>query len=121
MVDVPGNPIRILIIEDEAIIAMTTEDMAEDLGHQVVAIAATLGTALAAVDAGGFDLALLDINLNGEPSMPVAARLQAAGVPFVFTTGYGSAGPDGPFADAPLLAKPYRSADLANAIAAAIA
>lgn len=120
MTSEPESPIRVLIIEDEAIIAMTTEDMVEDLGHHVVGTAATLRAALAAVDAGGFDVALLDINLNGEPSMPVAGRLEAAGVPFVFTTGYGSAGPNGAFADAPLLAKPYRSADLANAISAAI-
>lgn len=105
--------LRILLVEDEPIIAMTTEDMLADLGCRSVTTAATLPEALAAVDRGGFDVALLDINLNGVESLPVADRLRAAGRPFVFTTGYG-AGPEGH--DAPTVAKPYRPAQLEAAI-----
>jgi CheY-like chemotaxis protein len=112
--------VRILLVEDEAIIAMTAEDMAEELGCRIVASTASLDEALAAAGRGGFDVALLDINLNGVDSLPVAVRLKAEGTPFVFTTGYGSSGRDPAFDDVPLVTKPYRLADLAAAIAAAL-
>ena len=111
---------RILLVEDEAIIAMTAEDMLDELGCVTVATASTLDEALAAAGAGGFDLALLDINLNGRDSLPVAARLQASGTPFVFTTGYGSGGRGEEYDSVPLVTKPYRVADLAAAIGAAL-
>ena len=111
--------VRVLLIEDEAIIAMTAEDMLEEVGCTVAATAATLPDALDAAGAGGFDVALLDINLNGVESLPVAARLREAGTPFIFTTGYGTAG-SGEYADAPLVTKPYRVDDLRQAIASAL-
>ncbi|HEX8666762.1 MAG TPA: response regulator [Allosphingosinicella sp.] len=112
--------LRVLVIEDEAIIAMTAEDMLEELGCTVAETAATLGDALAAADREGFDLALLDINLNGAESLPVAALLKARGIPFVFTTGYGSAGSGPEHADAPLVTKPYRLGDLQKALERAL-
>jgi CheY-like chemotaxis protein len=112
--------VRVLLVEDEAIIAMTAEDMLEELGCTVAATAANLSEALAAAEAGGFDLALLDINLNGRESLPVAARLRAAGTPFVFTTGYGAAGSGSDYADVPLVTKPYQMADLKRAMTAAL-
>ncbi|TFI56727.1 response regulator [Sphingomonas parva] len=111
---------RVLLVEDEAIIAMTVEDMLEALGCETVATAATLNEALAAAETASFDLALLDINLNGTESLPVAARLRALGLPFVFTTGYGPTGSGPEFADAPLVTKPYDMSDLAAAIAVAL-
>lgn len=111
---------RVLLVEDEAIIAMTAEDMLEELGCSSVATAATLQQALDAVEQGGFDLALLDINLNGLESLPVAERLRAAGCPFVFTTGYGSAGSGAEFGEVPLVTKPYQIGDLASAIRRAL-
>ena len=111
--------VRVLLIEDEAIIAMTAEDMLDEIGCTVAATASTLKDAEAAAEAGGFDVALLDINLNGVESLPVAARLRASGLPFIFTTGYGAAG-SGEYADAPLVTKPYRIEDLRQAIAAAL-
>lgn len=110
--------LRVLLVEDEPIIAMTAEDMLEILGCAVVASAATLGEALAAAGAGGFDVAMLDINLNGVVSLPVADALKAAGTPFIFTTGYGAGG-CGPHEDVPLVTKPYRIVDLAQALARA--
>jgi CheY-like chemotaxis protein len=108
--------LRILLVEDEAIIAMTAEDMIEELGCAVSGTASTLSEAMAAIDSGGFDVVLLDINLNGVESLPAAARLRERGLPFVFTTGYGAAGGAG-FEEAPLVAKPYQVGDLAAAIA----
>ena len=111
----------VLLVEDEAIIAMTAEDMLEELGCTTVATASTLGEALAAAETASFDVALLDINLNGEESLPVAARLRVLGLPFVFTTGYGAPGSSRDYDDVPLVGKPYDMNDLAAAIAAALA
>lgn len=110
------NGLRVLLVEDEAIIAMTAEDMLEELGCQVAATASTLAEAIAAVEAGGFDIVLLDINLNGAESLPLAARLKALGRPFIFTTGYGSAGCGNGYDDVPLVTKPYQMGDLGAAI-----
>jgi CheY-like chemotaxis protein len=112
--------IRILLVEDEAIIAMTAEDMVEELGCRVVASAATLAEALAAAERGGFDIALLDINLHGVDSLPVAAWLRQQRRPFIFTTGYGNSGRGDDYEDVPLVTKPYQLADLRTAIADAL-
>lgn len=114
----PGT--RVLIVEDEAIIAMTAEDMIEELGCVVANTASSLPEALAHVREGGFDVALLDINLNGSESTDVAKLLIERTCPFIFTTGYGSGGPAADFPDIPVVTKPYRAADLAAAISKAI-
>jgi CheY-like chemotaxis protein len=110
---------RVLLVEDEPIIALTAEDMLGAIGCEVVASAATLEEALAASARGGFDVAMLDINLNGVASLPVADALKEAGTPFIFTTGYGADG-CGPHRDVPLVTKPYRIVDLDAALARAI-
>ena len=112
--------IRIFLVEDEAIIAMMAEDMLEELGCDIVATATALPEALKVVETIPFDLALLDINLNGVDSSPVAETLRAQGRPFIFTTGYGSAGRAPAYSDVPLVTKPYRSTDLADAIRRAL-
>lgn len=112
---------RLLIIEDEAIIAMTAEDMLEQIGCTVAGVAATFAEAMAAVERGEFDVALLDINLNGVSSLGVAERLREKGMPFVFATGYGSAGRGEEYEDVPLVAKPYRLEALEAAIGEALA
>src|SRR5215217_1245283 len=111
--------LRILLVEDEPIIAMTAEDMLDVLGCVIVASAATIEEAEAARAAGGFDVAILDINLNGVASLPVADALKAAGTPFIFTTGYGAQGCGG-HDDVPLVTKPYRISDLEDALARAV-
>jgi CheY-like chemotaxis protein len=110
---------RILLVEDEPIIAMTAEDMLADLGCIVSKTAGTLGEALSAAAEGGYEAVMLDINLNGEVSLPVAALLKGLGRPFVFTTGYGSSGAS-EHADVPLVTKPYQMADLAEALRRAL-
>jgi CheY-like chemotaxis protein len=112
--------VRVLLVEDEAIIAMTAEDMLEELGCITATTATTLSEALEAADREAFDVALLDINLNGRESLPVAVRLRERRCPFVFTTGYGAAGSGGDFADVPLVTKPYQLADLESAIRRAL-
>lgn len=104
-VSLPAD-LRVLLVEDEPIIAMTAEDMLSDLGVQVVEVAGTLADALRCAESDGFDVALLDVNLNGEDSTPVADRLRALGKPFLFTTGYGSAGVSGAHDDAVVVTKP---------------
>ena len=107
---------RIFLVEDETIIAMTAEDMLEALGCLVVASAVTLDQALAEVETTRFDVALLDLNLHGKDSLPVAARLRELERPFIFTTGYGPSGAGTDYQDVPLVTKPYRISDLAAAI-----
>src|ERR1700722_19998772 len=86
---------RVLVVEDEMMILMIIEDMLADLGCESVTAAATVDQALALMDARIFDAAMLDVNLNGHKSYPVADALAARGVPFVFATGYSDHGLNG--------------------------
>jgi CheY-like chemotaxis protein len=98
---------RVLVVEDEMMILMTIEDMLGDLGC-VVTAAATVDQALAFVDAQAFDVAMLDVNLNGNKSYPVADSLTARGVPFLFSTGYSDHGMREGYRDRPVLRKPFK-------------
>ena len=111
--------LRILVIEDEMLVAMNIEDMLLALGHEVAGLASRLGPALALAQEGEFDLAMLDVNLAGETSFPVADVLRTRGIPFLFATGYGADGIADGYRDAPVLQKPFRSHDLAEVLAAA--
>ena len=109
--------LRILVVEDEPIVAMCLEDILEALGHQTIGPAIRLAEGLALAKSEAIDAALLDLNLGGERSTPVAEMLQARGIPFIFASGYG-ARPEG-FADSvPLVEKPYRDSDIAAALLA---
>ncbi len=110
---------KILLVEDEAMIAMLVEDMLGDLGCLVVGPAHALDEALAFANGGaGIDAALLDVNLAGRPVFPLADALRARGVPVIFSTGYGETGLRPVDAGAPVLQKPFRIADLARALEA---
>jgi CheY-like chemotaxis protein len=103
----PG-PRSILIVEDEPLIAMMLEDFLEALGHKVVACCDDVDTALGHVEAGGFEVAILDVSLrDGRKVWPVADRLAAAGTPFVLATGGHVDPPPAEHAAAPVLSKPY--------------
>ena len=78
---------RVLVVEDELLVLMMIEDMLADLGCESVVAAATVEKALAAIDAQVIDLAMLDMNLNGNNSPAVAEALAARGIPFVYSTG----------------------------------
>ena len=110
--------LRILIVEDEMLVAMNIEDMLLDLGHEIAGMAARLDAALALASDTQIDLALLDVNLAGDQSFPVADLLATRGVPFLFATGYGIQGIEERHRGRPVLQKPFRAADLAEAIAA---
>lgn len=112
---------RILVVEDEPIIAMTAEDMLGELGCAVARSVTTLADALAAAERDDYDAAMLDINLNGVDSLPVAALMRRLGRPFIFTTGYGASGRGADYEDVPLVTKPYQLADLEEALARAMA
>lgn len=105
---------RILIVEDEMLVAMLLEDVVGDLGHEVVGPAMRLEAALEAAEREEFDLAILDINLAGKPSFPVAERLAARGIPFMFASGYGAAGLIDPFRAAPIVQKPFEADQIAK-------
>jgi CheY-like chemotaxis protein len=102
------KPLRVLLVEDEGLVAMMLEDLIADLGCEIAGSLASVAAALAWIDAGGSaDVALLDVNLSGESVFPVAEALRARGVPYAFATGYGD-DHDPRFKDAPLLGKPIR-------------
>jgi len=108
---------RILVVEDEMMIAMLVEDMLSELGCSVVGPAHALDTALSlAQSEDGLDAALLDVNLGGQPVFAVADALRAKGVPAIFSTGYGDAGLRDVDRGSPVLQKPFRAGDLARAL-----
>jgi CheY-like chemotaxis protein len=98
---------RILVVEDEMLVLMDMQDMLADLGCEAVVAASTNEQAIALIDAQHFDAALLDLNLNGIRSYPVADALAARGVPFAFATGYGGHGLRDGDRERPLLLKPF--------------
>jgi CheY-like chemotaxis protein len=104
--------LRILVVEDEAAISLLLEDMLLDFGCEVIGPAARLSAALEAVSREQVDLAILDVNVAGEPIYPVAEALAQRSIPFVFSTGYGSAGIRDTFRDRPVLQKPFAQHDL---------
>jgi CheY-like chemotaxis protein len=113
---------RILVVEDEMIVAMLIEDILTDAGATVLGPAARVARALDLLgEEEAVDAALLDVNLAGEMTTPVAEELRRRGIPFAFATGYGAAGvPDG-FAGQPLLQKPFQEQDLNRVMAEVLA
>lgn len=99
---------RVLLVEDEPLVAMDLQFELEDAGAEVVAIARTVPEALDMARSAGLDLALLDGNLRGEPVDAVAELLASRGVPFCFVSGYGREHLPQGFRDAPLIEKPFR-------------
>lgn len=107
---------RVLVVEDEAAIAMLVEDAVEASGYVVAATATNITEAMAAAARRDFDVALLDLNLNGQKAHALPVTLSAFGKPFAFVTGYGEAGVLEKFADAPVVQKPFRQKDIAEAL-----
>ncbi|HEY2895205.1 MAG TPA: response regulator [Pirellulales bacterium] len=104
--------LSILVVEDEGLVAMLIEDMLMEMGHVVAAVVAHMPDGVDLARDGKFDLAIIDVNLDGQPSYPIAEILRRRGIPFIFATGYGAKGLDAEFVGTPTLAKPFASADL---------
>ena len=102
-----SEPRSILIVEDEPLIAMMLEDFLEAMGHTIRGTCDTVGQALEAAERGGFDLAILDVNLKGESVWPVATALRERGTPFVLASGGHVEPPPPEFTDAPMIEKPF--------------
>ena len=111
----------ILVVEDEPLIAMMLEDFLETLGHTVHASCDNVGEAVAQAEKGGFDVAILDVNLNGENVWPVAHKLREKAIPFVVATGGHVEPPPAEFKDVPVIQKPYTVDRVTPAIEAALA
>jgi DNA-binding response OmpR family regulator len=113
---------RLLIVEDEALVALMVEDILIDLGCIVVDVAGSVERGLSIANDPGvaLDGAVLDVNLGGETVYPVADALAAKGVPFIFATGYGVAGISSRFSHIPALAKPYDPRLLETTLSAAL-
>ncbi|MBX9801390.1 MAG: response regulator [Caulobacteraceae bacterium] len=108
---------RILLVEDEALVAMLLETILEDMGCVPVGPAATVGEGLAMVaDAAPLDAALLDVNVGGQLVFPIAEALRARGVPFVFSTGYGEGSLSETWRGHPTVQKPFTEAAIRNAL-----
>lgn len=108
---------RILIIEDETLVAMLVEDALQEAGYGVIGPARTVAEAMTLLEGERPHAVVLDLNLAGECSGGVADLLAARGIPFVVATGYGAAGVPANHRNAPVLPKPYDPADLTAAVA----
>jgi len=98
---------RALVVEDEVLVGMLLEEMLHELGFELAALSTHLDEALSLAHGASFDVAVLDINLNGRQSFPVAEAIRARGLPFLFATGYGSRIVGEAFRDVPILQKPF--------------
>jgi CheY-like chemotaxis protein len=112
---------RILIVEDEMLVGMLLEDMLLEIGHEVAGMAARVSSALPLVETLDFELAILDVNLAGEMSFPIADALADKGLPYMFATGYGRQGIAPRHAHRQVISKPFSSKELKTAIIATLA
>ena len=106
----------VFLVEDEVMIRMMVADMLEELGFSIAAEAGEINEAIRLAQCTHFDLAILDVNVNGKVISPVAELIQARKRPFIFATGYGSSGLPEEFRDRPALQKPFQLETLAKVI-----
>lgn len=109
--------LRILVVEDESLVAMFLEDVLEDLGHQMVGPYSRVEAALSAARVEEFDVAILDVNVNGQAIFPVAEAIAARSIPFVFSTGYGQKSLPEEYRSRPTLDKPFLPGDVEAVLA----
>lgn len=111
---------RVLVVEDESLVAMLLEDTLDAIGCEVAGMASRFDEALRKAKTLAFDVAILDVNLNGQRTFPIADALVERGVGFVFATGYDAASLPPAFQSAPVLKKPFQQRDLERALRAAL-
>ncbi|MBV8336298.1 MAG: response regulator [Alphaproteobacteria bacterium] len=112
--------IRVLVVEDEFLVAVLIEEMLESAGCVVIGPFPRVPEALDAVDRDPCDAAVLDVNLGGERIDPVAAALSRRNVPFVFVSGYGTIGLPGDYSDRPRICKPFKLAELLGTVSSLV-
>src|SRR3984893_6157050 len=110
----------VFLVEDEVMIRMMVADMLEELGFRVAAEAGEINEAIRLAQSTEFDLALLDVHVNGKVISPVAELIKARNRPFIFATGYGSSGLPPEYRDRPALQKPFQIETLAKMIDSAL-
>ena len=108
---------RVLVVEDEYLIRMLLEDMLADNGYAVAKAVGTITEASKFAAGGAFDVAILDVNVDGEEVYPVADILAQRGLPFVFVTGYGEGSLPAKYSGRPALQKPFQSEQLRTILA----
>src|SRR5262245_18330051 len=111
----------VLVVQDELIIRMLLEDMLEEPGYVIAAQASRLDEAIEAAENATFDIAILDLNLNGLEALPVADLLAKRGKPYVFATGYGEQGLPMQYRQQLTLRKPFQLEGLRDTLARALA
>jgi CheY-like chemotaxis protein len=108
--------LRVLVVEDEALVALQLEDMLHELGCSIVGPASRVGQALALLGGQPVDAAVLDLNVAGELVYPVADVLASRSLPYIFATGYGASGLTEPYRSRPVLQKPFLQSQLRDAM-----
>lgn len=111
-----GESLKVLVVEDEMMIAMMIEDILAELGHEVAGVAMRLPQALELAKGIEADVAILDINLDGRKSFPAAQVLRDRGIKIIFASGYGSPGLEAPFTNDVIIKKPFETSDIRSAI-----
>jgi two-component SAPR family response regulator len=113
--------LRVFVVEDEFAVLILIEDMLEEIGCMLAGTASRINVAMDSLAKCETDIALLDVNVAGQPVYPVAEAFAARGVPVVFSTGYDSGTVTEPWRRWPILQKPYNCAQLASALESALA
>ena len=116
----PRQACRVLVVEDDELIAEIIVDMLTDAGYVVVGPFLRFADALRAAETDTFDAAVIDINLAGRPSHPIAAALTRRNLPFVFLTGYGRGARPAGYAKTPIVGKPFETVELLDALTQAM-
>ena len=107
---------RVLVVEDEMTVAMLIEDMVNELSYEIAGVVPRLEDAMRLLDSDDFDVAMLDVHLNGKTVFPFAAELDKRGVPYLFATAYGGRGIPDEFKDHLVLEKPFGPLELGRAL-----
>jgi CheY-like chemotaxis protein len=116
----PLHGLKVLIVEDETLVAMLIEEYLLEMGCQVALSASRVGKALKGLQSRPIDAAVLDVNVAGESITQLAEVLHQRGIPFVFASGYGPKGVDARWSGSPVLQKPFTGADLRTALLASL-
>ena len=119
-----SNPLaglRVMIVEDEFLIAMLLEDLLGELECVLAGLASKPAQAFALIESVPIDMAVLDVNLEGTDSFGIAAALKDKGIPFIFATGYGGSRVRPEFSAYPVIQKPYRLEELSHALGRLVA